>query len=234
MASVLLSYVDSDESVARALIKLLEGAGHSVHSAVAQETAFRSRVSADWVVVIWSDAALTSPYVYENALVALKRRKLVQVYVSGFETSALPAVFRAGTIIPSTDSEQTLRALRDNFTGEHHPQHLASLSGRRDSHVEFSNPPTREQAPKETTEPTKPHMVRGMVPPTPIKTTEPKRGEVQGIEAAEAALGAGALAWIRPPNWKAALEKEAGQLVHRAPDRMRVGVTWTYPDFVDS
>jgi hypothetical protein len=148
MASVLLSYIDGDVPVAQALRKLFEGAGHSVSGT---DRAFRSRGRYDAVVVVWSDAALTSPYVYENARIALKRRKLVQVYRGSFDTSKLPAVFRSQNLIPTTDSEQILHGLRD-------------LNG------------------KET-------------PP------------------------------LIPTAWKAVFEKEAGQLVHRVPKKMCVGVT---------
>jgi hypothetical protein len=49
--------------------------------------------------------------VYEAARIALTQRNLVQVFISDFDTSALPAVFRVQALIPTADSEQILRAV---------------------------------------------------------------------------------------------------------------------------
>ena len=96
MASILLSYVESDKAVATALAKSLARARHTVHRAAPDGPA-RSREHVDCVIVVWSAAALSSPYVYEDARVALGRRKLVQVSIGGFDPSTLAPVFRAAT-----------------------------------------------------------------------------------------------------------------------------------------
>src|SRR5215813_7810901 len=76
MTSILLSYARSDEAEAKKLLAVLERAGHKVLIANFDQPALQRT---DIVLVIWSSAALTSPYVYEQARVALSSNRLVQV-----------------------------------------------------------------------------------------------------------------------------------------------------------
>src|SRR5262245_31022554 len=108
MASVLLSHVDNDRVAARALARLLEGAGHSVYSVDPDGPSFRSRENVSCVIVIWSAAAVVSPYVYEEARIALSRRCLVQVFTADFELSALRPVFRTQPLVSSGATEDIL------------------------------------------------------------------------------------------------------------------------------
>src|SRR5262245_40721048 len=106
MASILLSYVESDKPVAAELAAVLRNAGHSVDT--------RDREGPQtwgYVIVIWSAASVVSTHLYEDARLALNRSKLVQAFTADFDTDALPAVFRAHPQIPVSDHEQLLRAL---------------------------------------------------------------------------------------------------------------------------
>jgi hypothetical protein len=212
-----------------------------VHSGVPQETAFRSRVIADWMVVIWSNAARSSPYVYENAWVSLKRCKLVQVYVSGFDTSRLPAVYRAQTLIPIADSEQILRVISDLMARDLIGGNvLASLGGSHHAPAPVSRPtkpPAMRRAPaSDATEPVERLEIN------PDKALIGEYTSEQHISAGRAVVDPGVGAEFRsteerlrlareklerlaeglppiPSNCEAELEKEAGQLVHRVPER---------------
>ena len=110
MASILLSYVDSDKAAATALAKTLSRDKHTIHHADHKVPASRSREDVDCIIVVWSAAAVASPYLYEDARVALKLRKLWQVSIGLVDLSLLPLVFRAEPVIPIDDTEH-LRAL---------------------------------------------------------------------------------------------------------------------------
>jgi hypothetical protein len=111
MASILLSYLDSDKAAARTLAKLLEGAGHTVYGDDATGPALRLGKSVLCIIVVWSAGAVTSPYVYEDARVALRRGRLIQVFTESFDRSTLAPMFRAEPLIPIEDREQILRAV---------------------------------------------------------------------------------------------------------------------------
>src|SRR5262245_19350367 len=108
MASILLSYVDSDKAAAKALARSLEGAHHTAYGYLTvhrTHTDGRSRESVDCIILVWSAAAVVSPHVYEDARIALRRNKLVQVFVSGFDQSTLPPVYarREGRLCRTTN-----------------------------------------------------------------------------------------------------------------------------------
>ena len=125
MASIVLSHVASDELVAKELISLLTRAGHVVNIAKHEEPTFRTRERAAYVMVVWSAAAVMSPDVYEDARMALKLGRLVQIVTGDLATASIPAVFRAHPLIPNLDREQILRAVSEGREG----QALVSIRG---------------------------------------------------------------------------------------------------------
>jgi hypothetical protein len=124
MASVLLSYVVSDEAEAKRVLALLEGARYAVYVADADRPALATNAV---VVVIWSAEALASPYVYELAIIALKSRGLVQLVTEGLDVSLLPPVFRIGMLIPITDSERIIKQVEKLFRTISKGMSLAAL-----------------------------------------------------------------------------------------------------------
>jgi len=111
MASILLSYIDSDKVAAKALARSLEDAGHTVDSADPTGPALRLGKRGNCIIVIWSPAAVVSPHIYEDARVALSLGALVQVFTGDFDPSTLPAVFRARPLFSIANEEQIRRCL---------------------------------------------------------------------------------------------------------------------------
>jgi hypothetical protein len=199
MASVLLAYAVSDEAEAKRVLGLLERARYAVYIADAERPALATNAV---VVVIWSAESLASPYVYEQAIIALQSRRLVQLVTDGLDVSLLPAVFRVGTLIPITDNERIIEHVEKVFQAIGEGMTLFAVGG--------SGP----RAPAATAGPEEPGLFKGvtaepeeLVPPTKPAPARPPQ--------------------IPPHLAKRAIETEAGQLNHKIPTRMRVGATET-------
>ena len=108
LAYVLLSYAAEGESAAIELTNFIQKAGYPVGYAKQNGPSFHEFRSPIYVVVIWSAAAVASPYVYEQARAALKANRLVQVIVAGLDPAQIPAVFRHHGLIPIASPEQIL------------------------------------------------------------------------------------------------------------------------------
>jgi hypothetical protein len=231
MASILLSYVDSDKPAAATLEKMLEGAGHSVSSADPDGPGLRSLEHVDGVIVVWSAAAVASPYVYEDARVALKLGKLVQVFSDDFDPSMLSPVFRTQPLIPIEDGKQILRALPTKRVSvkpmiRRAPSITQEVRARLDDVQEAREPASS----KATARP------RSNVPHPPVFESTPELREMlkkaKGAEAREeerSSLDEPTPRKVTPPPipselCKAALEKEAGQLAYQVPKTMRRGI----------
>jgi len=230
MASILLSHVASDNAAAKQLLAVLEGAGHKVVGADPDGPPFQN---ADLVVVIWSPASLTSPYVYEQARVALSSRSLVQVTTAGLGIDQLPAVFRVHGAVSTIEGERLLeevdRALRSKPRGGFGGIEMASFkSAHRE---EQSSEPSEVEEPAAAPEERAP-TVRNMRRRRSTDAVPPVSEEPS---ASAEALGDQILAALadRPPSpapipsdlSRRAIEKEAGQLNHKIPSTMRVGAT---------
>lgn len=221
MASILLVYAGTDEPVAKALVKTLEAAGHFVHSAEDPDgPSLYARSRNGSIVVIWSAAALASPYVYEDARSALKAGRLVQVSTVDLNVVNLPPVFRAHPVIPIADSEQLLRTISRAA--------VVSPAGA-DPEMDFGSGPEMASFsswmgnahPREKEEVQRPPPVGRVAPLEPAKQETRIAAMVRKPERAPAPK--------TPPQIprqlsQAAIEKEAGQLVHGVPRKMRVGV----------
>jgi hypothetical protein len=227
MASILLSYVDSDKPSAATLAKLLEGAGHAVSSTDPDGLGLRSREHVDCMIVVWSAAAVASPYVYEDARVALTRRKLVQVFTSGFDQSMLAPVFRTQPLLPIEDHE---RIVRDIVEIEKERQALASTSITQEVIArpdEVQETPKRARS-KARSEPEVMHRHQDVFTSAPDWVKE-AFGRAEAREEERSELNELAFRRETPPPipselCKAALKKEAGQLAYQVPKTMRRGV----------
>jgi len=228
MASILLSYVDSDQAEAKRLFVPLEGAGHEVIGADFDRPSLQET---DIVLVIWSAAALASPYVYEQARVALSSHCLVQVIAANFDGTQLPSVFRTRPLTPIADATAVLGEI-ETVLGRSNSAALASIKDPNDGPRAASDKPALRKAvasvsqvaPKRPPISARPRSPRSKGPETPdelalgLEDIFGQTGELQQSPPT-------ARQRIPPHLAKAALEREAGRLHHRIPTKLRVGTT---------
>src|SRR5215813_12638930 len=117
MAQVFISYAKTDRAVAHALAKDLEARGLTVwwddHLYAGQN--FRQAIvevikEAKAVIVIWSDASVQSDWVYDEAGLAHRQKKLVTTAVPNF-TGDVPPGFGGLHFVTVTDREKLYVAL---------------------------------------------------------------------------------------------------------------------------
>jgi hypothetical protein len=253
MASILFSYADSDQPEARRLSAALERAGHKIVGGLQD---------ADVVLVIWSSAALSSPYIHERAAVALDSHCLVQVVTANFDAALLPDVFRAHAKVPAEDTNAVIEEVTRVLRPGRRPRLRASLEGPDVERQKENGRPPRDPDElhselRDRTRSARPtggeHVASGRSPVAarapaiavaapldvaPLVRSRSKEHEKeQPADWDELALslddifeGETAQMALAPPPIprrlsRAALERRAGQLIHRIPDSMRVGKT---------
>lgn len=235
MTTVALIFVKSDREAARELGATLAAAGRSVLFTEYGENGplvDRDEVT-DYVLVIWSPVSRSSPFIYERAREALVRRRLIQCAVEGLAREQLAPVFRRGSVLAVTDKGKLLQAIPE----EPPPLFLAAVAGA----PRYANEPSRKQR----YDPSQQVPVQPAAS-VPHASPAPARSAPGGVECAvEGAVDAGDQVYAEHvPNERvhrqassvpnpavfkersqAALEKQAGQLVHKIPSRMKLGVT---------
>jgi hypothetical protein len=149
MASILLRYASADEHEAKRLFAVLEAflerEGPPWHEVTCADPSKPVVENADVVIVIWSPAAIASPYVYETARVALREGSLVQVITPELALDQLPAVFRVKRPKQIGDRKAILRNVA-SLLREQSSSVLASAVTRRDGFAEYIIPPPRPEA----------------------------------------------------------------------------------------
>lgn len=115
---VFISYARRDRPVAKALARYLESRGIDVwwDFRLFPGDKFRDRIlaelnSAAAVIVIWSDAAVVSDFVLDEASRAKAMRKLVSTTAPGFPVANLPLGFGQAHAVSVTDRAEILDAL---------------------------------------------------------------------------------------------------------------------------
>jgi hypothetical protein len=211
MATILLSYVGSDQAVAKRLLTVLERAGHKVVGADLGRAALQRT---DVVVVIWSPAALASPYVYEQARVALSSHCLVQVTTAELDVAQLPAVFRTHALVRIANTDAVIKEI-DSVLGFSPSGPLLGMplfadKGHREDEL---LPMSSQEQEKE--------------PAAASDKLALELDDIFGQTAATTPSPAAPPAPLRIPLHlsKTALERQAGQLNHKIPCKMRVGAT---------
>jgi hypothetical protein len=212
LAYVLLSFAAEGESAAIELTNFLQKAGYPVGHAKQIGPSFHEFRSPIYVVVIWSAAAVASPYVYEQARVALKANRLVQVIVAGLDLAQIPAVFRHHGLIPIASPEQILSILPPPQDDPHFASFKRGSAGDSASYSDEIADRVGAAVPEYRPRKFSPYLTPEEAPclPQPQRPEQPK-------------------ATLLPPIprhlSKAAVEKQAGRLAHKIPDAMRVGIT---------
>lgn len=117
-APVFVSYGRDDIAVAGALVDHLRA--HAVTVAWDQdldagtdyEQALRRTIlAAPAVVVVWSATSVLSPFVRDEARLALEAGKLITTHVAGFEYRSVPFGFGHLHLVPVDDRERLAKAL---------------------------------------------------------------------------------------------------------------------------
>src|SRR5215831_6763610 len=211
MASILLSYAAADEHEAVRLSELLESAGHSAHRADPEKPILQK---IDVVLVIWSEEALITSHVYEQARSALRTRSLVQVVKFGLVIDHLAPPFLSRTLIAIGDGEAILKEI-DRVLDP-------TLA---DDELLFGDVGSGGFLHEET-------EMEGeeleLYTDQPELYTRALRERAQRVRRAP----------IPSHLSRIALDREMGQLNHKIPNRMRVGVTEIVevrlgPEYVD-
>ncbi len=117
-ADVVVSYSRRDSALAEPLIKYLRGEGINVwwdrelYSGEDLHDAIVAALDASKaVIVIWSDAAVTSHWVRDEARRAAKKSKLITAHVPGFDLEKIPLGFGERRCDNVEDRAQIVRAL---------------------------------------------------------------------------------------------------------------------------
>ena len=119
MATIFIAHAPSNQEAARALTTILEGYGHTAWSldklapgAVFPEAIETALHQADCVVVLWSEAALATPWVRSAALHGHKTSRLVPVRLE--EGLNLPITFAEMNVptLATTPTSLTPNSLR--------------------------------------------------------------------------------------------------------------------------
>lgn len=115
---VFLSYARLDDELARQLVERLRAAGVIVKwdRDLLGGVDFQSELlsvleGSGATIVLWSDAAVASRFVRDEANRAIDAGKLVSSHVSGFDLRKLPLGFGASQCIPVDDFEKLLASL---------------------------------------------------------------------------------------------------------------------------
>lgn len=230
MTTVALVFVAADRRAARHLGAILARAGRSVLFTRDNERGpvVEHATVADYVLVIWSAASRTSPFIYERAREALACNRLVQIVVNEVEREQLAPVFGRHPAFALTDRSKILQAIPNQQSD----QVLFAVK---------SPPPLRDEPSPEVhgdwrgAARMRVEMRDGAFPASPasaqVETTVDAAGETPELyiehapeERVERRPGVPSAGAFNQPS-QAALEKQAGQLVHKIPSRMKVGVT---------
>jgi hypothetical protein len=212
LAYVLLSYAAEGESAAIELTNFIQKAGYPVGYAKQNGPSFHEFRSPIYVVVIWSAAAVASPYVYEQARAALKANRLVQVIVAGLDPAQIPAVFRHHGLIPIASPEQILSILPPPQDDLHFASFKRGSAGGSASYSDEIADRVGAAVPESRARKISPYLTPKETPALP----QPRRSEQHK----------GTLLPPIPRHLsKAAVDKQAGRLAHKIPDAMRVEIT---------
>jgi len=121
MAEISISYAKADRNLAQQLAANLEargrttwwdttvGAGDSRRSAIERELETAAKV-----IVLWSQASLTSPFVLHEAITARDVGKLVQVKTASTRDSDIPRSLRLRPLLDVNDHAGIARVVSDN------------------------------------------------------------------------------------------------------------------------
>jgi hypothetical protein len=131
MARVFVSYAKSERDLTRAVVALLEAAGHTVWwdtELVSGET-YRDALdreldAADAVVVIWTPSSVRSSWVIAEADHGLRLDKLVPLRTDGLETWQIPKPF--GTFHTELASDRDALIVAVNRCLKSRPEHSSS------------------------------------------------------------------------------------------------------------
>ena len=131
MARVFLSYADSEKAFAAELVALLERHHHAVSSSGERDPTYSERDRSDCTLVIWSMTSVRSPFVYEDAIIASKRGRLIQVATNVDAVGAVPAIFEHGHVMLAGQPRSVLAAIEEIEEVElvSRNQPMAALSG---------------------------------------------------------------------------------------------------------
>src|SRR5262245_33374507 len=128
MADVFISYSKSARSLTESCAAELEGRGLTVwwDKQLSAGDVFRHEIrqeiaAAKAVVVIWSQPATTSNWVYAEAALAARTGKLVSLAAADVRSDDLPLPFGVFHLTPLLDWNEVLRAVRARISGALEP-----------------------------------------------------------------------------------------------------------------
>jgi hypothetical protein len=121
MADIFISYAKDDQPLAQRLSVWLETQGwttwwitNQLGDNKAREPILAELKKSRVVVVLWSKASITSPFVVHQAIAARDAQKLLDVVVPGFQREHVPLGLRGRSLLKSLD-QRVIAAAVDAF-----------------------------------------------------------------------------------------------------------------------